>query len=170
MAFPDFGLVPSGFRRAFVGVGSQVADGVSRLVGDADGDRLEWVMRSPIRRPVLDAIFWHMPRELDRRAAPPDATVRWRITCPADNADNADNAVSVYDLIFAGGGCRVARGAKGGEPRVTVTVDGAEFVRLVTGNSDALQAYFRGRLALAGDIMFAAKLVSMFRIPKGRRD
>jgi hypothetical protein len=167
MAFLDFGLVPSGFRRAFVGVGSQVADGVSRLVGDADGDRLEWVMRSPIRRPVLDAIFWHMPRELDRRAAPPDATVRWRITGPANNADDA---VDVYDLIFTDGSCRVARGPKGGEPRVTVTVDGAEFVRLVTGNSDALQAYFKGRLALAGDIMFAAKLVSMFRIPKGRRD
>jgi hypothetical protein len=32
-----------------------------------------------------------------------------------------------------------------------------------------MQAYFKRRLALSGDIMFAAKLVSMFRIPKRQR-
>jgi putative sterol carrier protein len=153
------------FRRTFDGVSSQVVDGVSRVVGDAGGDQLEWLMRSPIRRVVLDAIFWQMPRQLDRRRAERlDATVRWRITTPGADA------VDVYELVFREGRCRVGRGQSHGEPRLTITVDGAEFVRLASGNSDALQAYFNRRLALSGDIMFAAKLVSLFRVPKGRRD
>lgn len=161
----DFGSLPAGFRRTFAGVSSQVVDGVSRAVGDGGGDRLDWVMRTPVRRAVLDAIFWQMPRQLDRRRAERvDATVRWQITAPAGDA------VDVYDLIFTEGRCRVVRGRSGGEARVTITVDGAEFVRLVTGNSDAVQAYFKRRLALSGDIMFAAKLVSLFRVPKGRPD
>jgi putative sterol carrier protein len=166
MAFLDLDPVPSGVRRTVGGVSSQFVDGVSRILGgDAGGDRLESVMRSPVRRAVLDAIFWQIPRRLDRRRAERvEATVRWQITAPASDA------IDVYDLIFAEGRCRVARGQSESEPRVTVTVDGGEFVRLLTGNSDALQAYFKGRLALSGDIVFAAKLVSVFRGPKGRRD
>jgi putative sterol carrier protein len=48
---------------------------------------------------------------------------------------------------------------------VTITAEAAEFVRLATGNSDPMNAYFRGRIQLAGDIMFAAKLQSLFRVP-----
>jgi putative sterol carrier protein len=76
--------------------------------------------------------------------------------------------VDIYDLVLGEGHCRVTRRESDAEPRVTVTVDGVEFLRLVTGNSDALPAYFTGRLALTGDIVFAAQLMSSFRIP-GRR-
>jgi putative sterol carrier protein len=157
--------IGAGVRRTFAGVSSQVVDGVSRVVGDAGGDQLDWVMRSPVRRVVLDTIFWQMPKQLDgRRAERLDATVRWRITSPGRDA------VDVYELVFREGRCHVARGQGTTEPRLTVAIDGGEFVRLVTGNSDPLQAYFTRRLALSGDIMFAAKLVSLFRVPKGRRD
>jgi putative sterol carrier protein len=161
MALLDIG---SEVKRRLADVTTQVAEGVSRLVGDASEDQLEWVMRTPIRRVVLDAIFWQMPKQLDgRRAERVDATVRWRVT--AAGSDTVD----VYDLVLKEGECHVNRGSTTAEPRVTITIEGAEFLRLVTGNSDALQAYFNRRLALSGDIMFAAKLISMFRVPKGRR-
>jgi putative sterol carrier protein len=48
---------------------------------------------------------------------------------------------------------------------VTITAEAAELVRLATGNSDPMKAYFRGRIQLAGDIMFAAKLQTLFRVP-----
>jgi putative sterol carrier protein len=164
MALLDIGSVPDGVRRRVADVTSHVADGLSRVVGDASGDQLEWVMRTPVRRVVLDAIFWQMPRQLDRRRAERvDATVRWCVT--GANSDTVD----VYELVIREGDCRVNRGRGSSEPRVTITVDRAEFLRLVSGNSDALQAYFNGRLALSGDIMFAAKLISLFRVPKGRR-
>jgi predicted lipid carrier protein YhbT len=164
MALLDIGSVSTGVKRRFADVTTQAAEGVSRLVGDASEGQLEWVMRSPIRRVFLDAIFWQMPRQLDgRRADRVDATVRWCVT--AAGGDTVD----VYDLVIHEGECHVNRGATTAEPRVTITIEGAEFLRLVTGNSDALQAYFNRRLALSGDIMFAAKLISMFRVPKSRR-
>jgi putative sterol carrier protein len=118
-------------------------------------------MRTPARRVVLDAIFWQMPKHVDRmRAAQLDSSVRWRIT------GGRRAGVDIYELVLDGGRCRVVRGLRSSEPRLTITVDGTEFLRLVSGNSDPMQAYFSGRLALAGDIMFAAKLVSLFWIPQ----
>lgn len=164
MAPFDIGSVPDEVWRRAIAASSQVADGLSRLVGDASDDQLEWVMRTPARRIVLDAIFWQMPRQLDcRRAERVDATVRWCVTAAGGEA------VDVYELVIRDGDCRVERGRGSAKPRITITVEGAEFVRLVSGNSDAMQAYFNRRLALSGDIMFAAKLISLFRVPQGRR-
>ncbi len=141
---------------------TQLADGFARFIGDVPADRLEWFMRTPLRRPLLDAIFWQMPKHLDRaRAARLSATARWRIT------GNHDGDADVYELTIKHGRCDVSRGVGSAQAQVTITVDRVEFIRLITGNSDALQAYFTGRLALAGDIMLAAKLMSLFRIPNG---
>jgi predicted lipid carrier protein YhbT len=51
------------------------------------------------------------------------------------------------------------------EPKLTITLTAAELVRIAAGRSDAMQAYFKRRLKLGGDIMLAAKLASLFRIP-----
>ena len=140
----------------------QLADGFARVVGEVPAERLEWFMRTPRRRPLLDAIFWQMPKHLDStRAARLSANVRWRIT------ESRSGDADVYDLAIMEGRCRVSRGGGSAQPQVTITVDRVEFIRLITGNSDALQAYFAGRLALAGNIMLAAKLISLFRIPNG---
>lgn len=141
---------------------TQLADGLARFVGDLPADRLEWFMRTPLRRPLLDAIFWQMPKHLDRtRAARLSATVRWRIT------GRQDGGADDYYLRIEDGRCRVSRHERGAAPQVTITVDGVEFLRLITGNADALKSYFTGRLAISGDIMLAAKLVSLFRTPSG---
>ncbi len=160
---PDAQVVLVQLRRQLAGAGSNLAEGLTRLIGDASADRLEWVMRTPARRALLDTIFWQMPKHLDRtRAARLSAIVRWCIT------GRPDGGADVYELVLSDGSCRVAHGASDAEPRLTITLDGAEFLRLISGNSDALQAYLNGRVALSGDLMFAAKLVSLFRIPKRR--
>jgi uncharacterized membrane protein YgcG len=46
-------------------------------------------------------------------------------------------------------------------------MDGVEFLRLISGNSDPMAAYFKGRIQLAGDIMVAAQLAQMFKMPGG---
>jgi putative sterol carrier protein len=138
----------------------QVADRVARAVRDSPDPWLEKVMHSPARRVVLDGIFWQMPSFLDRkRAAGVTSTVRWEITRPNGGPD-------VYALEFDGAGCRTRRRPDEFSAPMTITVDGVEFVRIATGSSDPMKAYFSGRLALAGDIMLAAKLVSLFRVPR----
>ena|ERR1022692_4091983 len=147
-------------KRRLSDVPGQVAEGFARVVRDAPEQRVEQVMRTPARRVILDGIFWQMPQQLDReRAAGINATVRWQIT------GRADGESDTYRLEVAHGRCRVIRGPTEHEPQVTITVDGAEFLQLVAGNSDPMKAYFKGRIAIAGDIMLAAKLMSLFKLP-----
>lgn len=151
-------------RRMLGEAPAQLADGLGRLVHDSPVQRLEQLMRTPARRVVLEAIFWQMPQHLDReRAAGVSCSIRWRIT------GRPDGGVDTYRLELEDGRPRVIHGAGAHPPRVTITVDGAELLRLATGNSDPMQAYFNGRLAITGDIIFAAKVASLFLIPRSRR-
>jgi len=133
---------------------------VAAWIRGLPAERLESIMRSPVRRAVLDGIFWQMPRHLDRRrAAAVNASIRWRVTGRRDGGED------VYDLVLADGRAHVIR--RGGEttPRLTITIDGAEFLRVAIGSSNPVNAYLNGKLALRGDVMQAARLTMLFRIP-----
>lgn len=147
-------------RRALAGAPEQVAEGFAHAVGNAPKEHLDRVMRSPARRVLLETIFWQMPRHIDPHTAKRmNCSIRWRIT------GRSDGGADVYDLEFTDERCRVIRGPGAAPPKLTITVDGAEFLRLATGNSDPVKAYFTGRVALAGDVMIAAKASGLFRIP-----
>lgn len=138
---------------------TQLAGGFERVVRDTSPQRLEQIMRSPARKPLLDGIFWQMPRQVDADAAAGTTTaIRWIITGRADGGSDS------YQLLIEDGRARTERG-DGADPRLTVTLDGVEFLRLASGNSDPMQAYFKGRIQLTGDIMVAAKMAQIFRMP-----
>jgi alkyl sulfatase BDS1-like metallo-beta-lactamase superfamily hydrolase len=160
----DFGFDPQraldAMRRLASDAPAQLADGFGRVVRDAPPERLEQLMRSPARKAILDGIFWQMPKQLDpKQAIGVTSSIRWRIT------GRPNDGVDTYQLEVKDGGCRVIKGADGPDPRLTITMDGVEFLRLVSGNLDPMQAYFKGQIQLAGDIMVAAKLASLFRMP-----
>jgi predicted lipid carrier protein YhbT len=152
-------------RRLAADAPAVLADGFGRVVRDVPDQRLEQVMRSPARRAVLDGIFWQMPRQLDTAQAQElDTTIRWVIT------GRGDGGQDVYHLQVQGGQGRVVREKADLDPRLTITLDGVEFLRLVSGNSDPMQAYFTGRIELTGDVMVAAKLAQLFRMPGDNGD
>ncbi len=151
-------------RRLAADAPGQLADGFTKLVRDASPERLEQVMRSPARRPLLDGIFWQMPRQLDpARARGVQTTIRWCIT------GRVDAGVDTYHLQVEDGHARTTREPVSDHPRLTITMDGVEFLRLASGNSDPMSAYFKGRIQLTGDIMAAAQLAQMFRMPGASR-
>jgi putative sterol carrier protein len=138
---------------------AHLVGGFEKLVRESSPQRLEQIMRSPARRAVLDGIFWQMPRQVDTSAAADTTTtIQWVLTGRADGAND------VYQLVIENGRARTERG-EGADPRLTVTLDGVEFLKLASGNSDPMQAYFTGRIQLSGDIMVAAKMAQMFRMP-----
>ena len=160
----DFGFDPQraldAAKRLANDAPTHLADGFGRLVRDSPPDRLEQLMRSPARKPILDGIFWQIPKQVDvSEAQGLKTSIRWRIS------GRADGGVDIYQLEFEDGRCHVIRGNGGPDPRLTITLDGVEFLRLVTGNLDPVKAYFKGRIKMSGDVMVAARLASLFKIP-----
>ena len=123
----EFGFDP---QRAFDAVKrlandapGQMADGVGRLVRDSSPERLEQVMRSPARKAILEGIFWQMPKQIDpAQAAGVKSSIRWNIT------GRPDDGIDVYQLQLDDGRFRVIKGTGGPDPRLTVTIDGVEFL------------------------------------------
>ncbi len=141
---------------------AQIADGIGKLVRDASPERLDQVMKSPARRAVLDGVFWQMPRQLDAKAAANvKTTIQWNIT------GRPDEGVDTFLLEIDNGTAKATRGTEGPDPKLTITMDGVEFLRLISGNSDPMAAYFKGRIQLTGDIMVAAQLAQIFKMPGG---
>jgi alkyl sulfatase BDS1-like metallo-beta-lactamase superfamily hydrolase len=147
-------------RRIAADAPAHLAEGFGRVVRDVAPERLEQVMRSPARRPVLDGIFWRMPKQLDAdQAIGVKTAIRWNIT------GRSDGEIDTYLLELDNGRARTHKRTDGEPPRLTITIDGVEFLRLVSGNLDPMQAYFKGQIQLTGDIMVAAQMAQLFRMP-----
>lgn len=161
LLLPDAVLAPA--RRTLESGAAEVTDRLAELIGAIPDRHLELLMRTPARRVVIESIFLLMPRYLDRtRVAGLDMAIRWELNAAQEGAEP-----EVYDLVIAERRCRVTRGASPAHPLVTIGIEPVELLRLAVGRSNPMQAYFSGRLSLRGDIMQAARLTSLFRIPAG---
>lgn len=140
----------------------EVANRLATVLAAVPDRQLEQLMRTPARRLIIETIFLIMPRYLDRTsAAGLDLAIRWRVR----NGEPDEGTHDVYDLVIAERRCRVTRGESEARPLVTVTLESVELLRLATGRSNPMQSYLAGRLSLRGDIMQAARLTSLFRVP-----
>jgi putative sterol carrier protein len=154
----------AGARRGAARAPGQLAGGISRWVDQAPDDRLERLMKSPARRVIIEGVFWKMPQQVDRRrAAGVNVSVLWRIT------GRPDGGTDDFRLVIADGTARTARGTSDEPPPVlTVKMDGVSLLKLASGGLDPVRGYLAGKIQLSGDIMFAAKLGGMFRVPAPR--
>jgi putative sterol carrier protein len=91
---------------------------------------------------------------LPEKAGPDSATVQYDVTAP--------DGVHTFQLKVAGGKCEVVKGAAG-PARVTLALSFPDFLRLVAGKLDGMQAFFSGKLKLAGDMMFAQTMQGWFK-------
>jgi putative sterol carrier protein len=74
----------------------------------------------------------------------------------------APDGVHIFQLKVAGGKCEVVKG-EAGPARVTLSLAFPDFLRLVSGKLDGMQAFFSGKLKLAGDMMFAQTMQGWFK-------
>ena len=112
-----------------------------------------------VRTLVLDGIFSQMAEHFDaQKAGETDAVLEWRIS------DKPGGGHDRYQVVVRGGDCVVE---KDGEhaPRVTFTLKPVDFLKLVSGNAGGPTMFMTGRLKIDGDLMFAAGVQSLFRIP-----
>ena len=96
-----------------------------------------------------------MPRRFQPdKAQGVNAVVQWVLT----GADGGE-----WYTTIANGSCEVAEG-RAAKPKVTITMDGQDYVDLSMGKLDGMKAFMSGKIKMAGDFMLASRLISFFRI------
>lgn len=132
---------------------------IARVVRDAPDEALRAGMRGGIRELILEEIFRRFPEYAQgHRVADLDAVIGFKIT------GRADGGADRYRVVIRAGDVRAGKDLDA-EPRVTIVCDGADFLRLVTGNSNPVMGFITGKLKIKGDLGFAAQIPTLFRIP-----
>jgi putative sterol carrier protein len=136
------------------------ADEVARNLGQATDEQLAELMAGPMREQILAEIFGRMEEHFRaEKAGDAEAVIHWRI------GGGPDGGRTEYETVIKDGTCDVHEGFESETARVTFTIGGSDFLRLVTGNAAGPMLFMSGKLKIEGDIMFAASASSLFTIP-----
>lgn len=50
------------------------------------------------------------------------------------------------------------------KPKMTLSVDSADFIKIFSGQMDGMQAFMQGKLKVTGDMSLAMKLMGLFKM------
>jgi hypothetical protein len=131
----------------------------ARLVKSTGKGQLEAVMTSDVRRPVLEAIFGRMSDFYSSTGSSAKRqVVYWHVTgAPGGGSDD-------FQTAMQHGRCEVSHELRE-EPRTELTMDGVQFLKVVTNNANPITLFMTRKLKVSGDVGFATALQKMFTIP-----
>lgn len=127
------------------------------LKGQSDADIIAGVTAQGIDN-VLDLVFAGMKIAFQPAKAGGQAAVIQY------NVDTAEGLKS-YQIVVKDGTCDVNKGGTA-TPRVTLILNLANFLKLITNNLNGMQAFMTGALKVTGDVMFAQTMQGWFDQPK----
>lgn len=142
-------------------IGEADASQLAAMVGQVSDKELAQAMADAQgRKLILDEIFKRMSEHVEpAQVQGVDAIVHFKIT------DAPDGGVDVYEVVIGGGQVAVSGDPTTEQPRVAIKLGPVHFVKLVTGQQSGPVMFMTGKLKLEGDVMFASRLTSFFRIP-----
>jgi predicted lipid carrier protein YhbT len=130
------------------------------LVKNTPKRTLDEIVAGPARQRILQEVFSRMEsRFKPETAGRLDALVRWRISDPQQED-------AVYETAIADGTCTLGTGTSDRDPRLSLTLSAADFLRLASGNASGITLFMTRRLKAAGDLGLASGLTRYFDIPK----
>lgn len=155
----------------------------AKIVKGLSGKEINEIAQdSELRARVLAEVFGRMGRQFKPEAAGTlKALIRWKITgsgvktgaAAGDTGSDATGVTgsdaadeTIYETDIAEGTCTVREGRSNAEPRVTLVLADAEFLKLVSGNANPVTMFMMRKLKVAGDVALAAGLTRYFDIPK----
>jgi putative sterol carrier protein len=128
----------------------------ARNIEKTPDDQLREAMAGPLRDQIIGEIFKRM--EQHYRGGGQSGVIHWKITGRSDGGEDH------WEVVVADGACSASSKPES-EPRVTLTLSGVDFLKLVTGNAGGPMMFMSGKLKIEGDLMFSTQIQSMFRIP-----
>jgi putative sterol carrier protein len=132
----------------------------AQLVKSTPDSKIAEAMSGAQRTAILDEILGRFPALFrPDKAGSTNAVLQWDIT------GRPDGGVDTYQVIIENGACTTAPGADR-DPRLTVTLGGVEFVKLVGGAANPMMMFMTGKLKAKGDLGLAANLANLFDLPK----
>ncbi|MFD4944754.1 SCP2 sterol-binding domain-containing protein [Streptomyces sp. NPDC058409] len=130
----------------------------ARIVKGLSAKQLGEVMHGELRSRVLGEVFGRMKQQFRPEAAGQlKALIRWKITGDSE---------AVFETSISEGRCTVSEGRSEAEPRTTLVMGDAEFLKLVSGNGNPVTMFMMRKLKVAGDVSLASGLTRYFDIPK----
>ncbi|MFF3286538.1 SCP2 sterol-binding domain-containing protein [Streptomyces sp. NPDC003023] len=130
----------------------------AKIVKGLSGKEIDRVMQGELRRRVLSEVFARMRQQFRPESAGTlEALIRWKITGESEE---------IFETAIAGGTCTVTEGRSDAEPRTTLVMADAEFLKLVSGNANPVTMFMMRKLKVAGDVVLASGLTRYFDIPK----
>jgi putative sterol carrier protein len=132
----------------------------ARTIAAASDEQIREGLSGPMRERALSEIFRRMEEHFDAaKASGVEAVIHWRV------GGGPEGGYTQYETVIQNGNCTVSEGGTA-EPRVAFQIDDpVNFLRLVTGNANGPMLFMSGKLKIAGDMMFAARVQSFFQIP-----
>lgn len=103
--------------------------------------------------PFLDMTFEGMTQALDPEAAQ-DCVIGYEL-------QDGDRTLP-YTVIVKDKTCTYEK-REPSDARVTIGMSVPDYLRLISGNLDGMQAFMQGKLKLRGDMMFAQQMQRMFQ-------
>jgi putative sterol carrier protein len=132
---------------------------IGKVVAQTSDEQLAEGMSGPLRSQVIGEVFSRMKDFFKpENAAGQEAVVHWKIT------GGPEGSVDHWEIVVRNGELTVTDSPTE-TPRVTLTMDGVSFLKLVTGAEPGPTMFMSGKLQLEGDMMFAANIQSMFTLP-----
>jgi putative sterol carrier protein len=132
----------------------------AQLVKGASNDQLNDVMRGESRQRVLDEVFARMPTLFrSDRAGSTSAVIHWSV------GGRADGGSDTYELVIENGACKLSP-TPTHDAKLSVSLGGADFLKVVSGNANPVMLFMTGKLKAKGDLGLAAKIGELFDIPK----
>jgi putative sterol carrier protein len=132
----------------------------ARMIASASDEQIREGLSGPMRERALSEIFRRMEEHFEaQKAGDVEAVIHWRV------GGRPEGGYDEFEAVIRDRRCTVKEGTSE-EPRVAFQVDDpVDFLRPVTGNANGPMLFMSGKLKLEGDMMFAPRVQSFFRIP-----
>jgi hypothetical protein len=128
---------------------------LASLIKDLSDSELNQVLGAIGSDQVLGKVFGAMVDRFEPAKAPSATSTQWEIAAP--------DGAQTWNLVVSGGKAEAGPGPTE-SPKVTLQMGLPDFLRLVSGSLNGVQAFMAGKIKISGDVMSAASIQSWFRM------